>query len=71
MEALLRGGMEAHFPLQSLETYQTELLLFIQVRSYRLQFSLNNLIFASEAWVEMSWNEPKWAQKSLNVPKLI
>ena len=35
-----------------------------------MQFNLNK-IFASDAWAEMSLNEPKPDQKSLNEPKSI
>ena len=57
----LRRVVEAQIPLQSLKIYQTELPLFIHVCIFRMRFSLNNLVFASDTWAKTSSNELEWA----------
>ena len=51
-------------------TREVKAQIFMEVFVFRMRFNLNN-IFASDAWAEMSWNEPKWAQKILNEPKSV
>ena len=42
-------GVEAQLHSQSLKIYQMELPLFTEVCVFRMWFSLNNLMFASDA----------------------
>ena len=58
-------SVEAQLPPQALKIYWTELSFF-----FRMRFSLNKSS-ANDALAEMSLNELKWAQKSLNELKSI